>query len=229
MLNQALLLLILINFGFIGLLPRKFFKQNAKLNKDFWLTAAPLYTCPIFLALAFYDVLPPLVAADSPLGIVMILASVCISTISILLLGMAIGTHRVPLHMFHDQADHRPSHLVTYGPYRHIRHPIYSAYLMALFAAMLFCPQVGTVLCFAYGVAVLTKTAIKEEKKLCQSEELGEEYSGYMKDTGRFLPPLDALRDPEVVARKKSEAAETASNAAQQREPSASTSLSGDR
>lgn len=227
MLNQGVLLLILVNFGFIALLPRKFFKQNAKLNKDFWLTAAPMFACPAFLALAFYDILPPLVAQDSPLGIWLLMLAVCISTISILLLGMSIGTHRVPLHMFHDQADHRPSHLVTYGPYRHIRHPIYSSYLMALFAAMLFCPQAGTIACFIYGWTVLGKTAIKEEKKLCQSDELGLEYTDYMKVTGRFLPPLSALRDPAVAELNTTAASEAASAAP--REASTSSSHSGDR
>lgn len=175
-------------------MPRKFFKQGAKLSKEFWLTAAPLFASPDFLGLAYFDVLPPLIGKESLLGDVLSLLSVFFSTTSILLLGMSIGTHRIPLHMFHDQMDKRVSHLVTYGPYRYIRHPIYSSYLFALFAALLFCPQVGTLACFIYASIVLGKTAKQEEQRLSESPEFGGEYREYMKNSGRFLPPLSAIR-----------------------------------
>lgn len=191
--NSGILLLCLINFGYIALLPRKFFKQDAKLNAHFWLTAAPLFACPAALALSFFGVVHPWISPEEPWSHVLGLIAVMISSISIVFLGMAIGTHRVPIHMFHDERDTQASHLVTSGPYRYVRHPIYSSYLMALFASLIFCPQVGTLLCFLYGTIVLTRTAAQEEVRLAQSDDLGPEYTEYIKRTGRFLPPLSAF------------------------------------
>lgn len=193
--NSGVLLLCLINFGYIALLPRKFFKQGAKLNAQFWLTALPLFVSPAMLALSFFGVLPPWIAPDNPWAEVGIVISVALSTISIVLLGMAIGTHRIPIHMFHDEADTKgASHLVTYGPYRFIRHPIYSSYLLALAAAFFYCPQIGTLAAWVYAIVVLGKTAEGEERRLSQSSEFGDEYVQYMKITGRFLPPFGAFR-----------------------------------
>jgi protein-S-isoprenylcysteine O-methyltransferase Ste14 len=193
--NSGIFLLCLINFGFIALLPRKFFKQGAKLNAHFWLTAAPLFVSPAALALSFAGYLPPWVDPANPWAEVGIVAAVCLSCISIVLLGMAIGTHRVPIHMFHDEADTTGAHhLVTYGPYRFIRHPIYTSYLLAVFAALCFCPQVGTLICAIYATLVLGRTAAIEEVRLSQSDEFGDEYVQYMKVSGRFLPPFGAFR-----------------------------------
>ncbi|HEY9793401.1 MAG TPA: isoprenylcysteine carboxylmethyltransferase family protein [Candidatus Obscuribacterales bacterium] len=208
MVNDGILLLCLINFGFIALLPRKFFKQGAKLGAHFWMTAAPLFACPAFLGLAKIGILPPIIGNDTPWGEVSVLIGVCFATLSILLLGMAIGTHRVPLHMFHDQADSSVSHLVTYGPYRYIRHPIYASYLLALVAGFLCCLQIGTLLCLAYGLIVLNRTAAQEEQRLSQSSEFGPEYAQYMKESGRFLPPLHALRLSEPQAKNEAERGE---------------------
>jgi protein-S-isoprenylcysteine O-methyltransferase Ste14 len=191
--NSGILLLCLINFGFIALLPRKFFKQGAKLNAHFWLTAAPLFAAPAVLALTYVGYIPQFIDWNDPWAKVLGLLAVMVSCVSIVFLGMAIGTHRIPIHMFHDEKDTKASHLVTWGPYRYVRHPIYSAYLMALFASLLFSPSIGTLACFIYGVVVLGSTAAKEEVKLSQEEEIGPEYVEYMKYTGRFLPPLSAF------------------------------------
>lgn len=192
--NSGVLLLMLITFGFIALLPRKFFKQGAKLDSRFWLTAMPLFVCPAVLAVSFVGFLPPWLDPEGPWAQICIVISVGLSTISIVLLGMAIGTHRVPIHMFHDKAEEKAAHhLVTYGPYRFIRHPIYASYLLALWASFIFCPQIGTLICLIYGVAVLSRTAAGEEERLARPSEFGKEYSEYMKVTGRFLPPFGSF------------------------------------
>lgn len=181
------------------------------MTAHFWLTAAPLFACPAILALSYFGYLPPWIPVDSPWLVALGLAAVLVSSVSMVILGMAIGTHRVPIHMFHDQADTKgiTSHLVTYGPYRYIRHPIYSAYLMALVASFLFSPQIGTLLCLIYGIVVLGKTAAQEEVRLCESEDLGPEYREYIKVTGRFLPPLSAfsLRNTSHAEQAKNTAA----------------------
>ena len=78
--------------------------------------------------------------------------------------------------------------LVSDGPYRHVRHPIYTA-LIAI--------AVGTTLVFRsyllLGVAALSIVthlwwAAAEEKLLSSPEGLGDAYRTYASRTGRFLP-----------------------------------------
>lgn len=193
--NSGIFLFCLVNFGFIALLPRKFFKQNAKLTPQFWLTAAPLFAAPALVAGSFFGVIPMLLHPEDPWAKLLVLIGVMVACISIVLLGMCIGTHRLPIHMFHDEGETKAAHhLVTYGPYRFVRHPIYTSYLLALFGAIMFCPQIGTIACFIYAVIVLGNTAAGEEKRLSQPSEFGDEYVEYMKVTGRFLPPYGAFR-----------------------------------
>ena len=78
--------------------------------------------------------------------------------------------------------------LVSDGPYRYVRHPIYTA-LIAI--------AVGTMLVFRsyllLGVAALSivthlSWAAAEEKLLSSPEGLGDVYRAYASRTGRFLP-----------------------------------------
>jgi len=87
-------------------------------------------------------------------------------------------------------------HLVSDGPYRHIRHPIYTA-LIAI--------AVGTTLVFRsyllLGVAALSAIthlwwAAAEEKLLGSPEGLGHVYDTYASSTGRFLPLVRRARRP---------------------------------
>lgn len=194
MLNDGIFILNLVNFGFIALLPRMFFVKGSKLDLQWWMTATPLFASPACLALAYWHILPPLIGYDTPYHQILYLVSAILSSFSVLMLGMSLGVHRIPIYMFHDQHDSRgASHLVTWGPYRFVRHPIYGSYLMALTSAAIFCPQVGTILCWLYGIIVLNNTAAKEEKKLSESPEFGNEYKEYIKHTGRFLPQRKML------------------------------------
>ena len=84
--------------------------------------------------------------------------------------------------------DTRHGHvLVTHGPYRWVRHPLYSVGF--LFAVAL---TVITALWWLAGMIlplfVLLVRTTKEEAKLI--ETFGDEYRDYMKRTGRFLPRL---------------------------------------
>jgi protein-S-isoprenylcysteine O-methyltransferase Ste14 len=81
-------------------------------------------------------------------------------------------------------------HLVSDGPYRHVRHPIYTA-LIAI--------AVGTTLVFRsyllLGVAAVSIVAhlwwaAAEEKLLSSPEGLGDDYRTYASRTGRFLPKV---------------------------------------
>ncbi|MBI5292547.1 MAG: isoprenylcysteine carboxylmethyltransferase family protein [Chloroflexi bacterium] len=85
--------------------------------------------------------------------------------------------------------DTRHGHvLVTHGPYRWVRHPLYSVGFLFAVAltviAALWWLAVGMILPL---FALLLRTG-KEEEKLV--EAFGDEYRDYMKRTGRFLPRL---------------------------------------
>jgi protein-S-isoprenylcysteine O-methyltransferase Ste14 len=79
--------------------------------------------------------------------------------------------------------------IVRSGPYRWIRHPIYSAYLMnylggGLLAGNLVLTIVPVLL---FGVLVALRVGPEEQAMV---EQFGEEYRAYMNITGRFIPKL---------------------------------------
>ena len=94
----------------------------------------------------------------------------------------SIGKNISPSH------DTRQGHvLVTHGPYRWVRHPLYSvafAFAVALMVITALWWLAGMIL----PLFVLLVRTTKEEAKLI--ETFGDEYRDYMKSTGRFLPRL---------------------------------------
>lgn len=82
----------------------------------------------------------------------------------------------------------REHELVTHGPYRAIRHPLYTfGYInfvgMSLLAANWFMFAMLTI-----GMLALGARTRQEEENLIQ--RFGEQYLDYMKRTGRYLPKL---------------------------------------
>jgi protein-S-isoprenylcysteine O-methyltransferase Ste14 len=185
--NEATLILYLTNFTVIGLLPIIFFKKGT-FNLMWCLTSAPYVLSATALAVSYAGWLPPLTGYGTFWSDVAAVIAVPFSVSSIALIFITMGTHRVPLALWHQQQD-GPHHIVTYGPYRRIRHPFYASFLLALFGAFLFAPQAGTLSLFLYGVISLNVTAQREERRL-KSSAYGAEYEQYMQQAGRFLPKL---------------------------------------
>jgi protein-S-isoprenylcysteine O-methyltransferase Ste14 len=78
--------------------------------------------------------------------------------------------------------------LVTSGPYRWLRHPMYSAALLLVIAATLFTSNGVVAL---GGLAMFALLAVRsriEERRLI--EKFGDAYRDYQRRTGRFLPRL---------------------------------------
>ncbi len=76
--------------------------------------------------------------------------------------------------------------LVTGGPYRWVRHPMYAVIFMYLIGLTL----VSANILFAVGTVlaiVLLYRRIDEEEKMMVAR-FGDEYRNYMKQTGRLLP-----------------------------------------
>ncbi len=81
--------------------------------------------------------------------------------------------------------DHR---LVTTGPYRWIRHPLYTALLTMIAGAALFLLNALLLALVPFAIAIALRRALLEEELLSSGEGFGEEYENYVRRTGRFLP-----------------------------------------
>jgi len=182
--SSMYLLLAGVNLTLIGLLPCIFFDSRGRKNAMWWATATPFVAAGGVLALCFAGVWQPWYLP----GGAMINETIAVpfACASIALIAYTIGTHRVPLALWH-QDDDAPRSIVTYGAYKHVRHPFYSAFLLALTGTVIACPHPGTIVCLVYTAFMLHYTARKEEHKLSHSE-FGDEYRHYLQHTGRFLP-----------------------------------------
>ena len=182
--STVYLVLAAMNLGFIGALPRIFFDTRGRKNAMWWATAAPFIAAGAVLVLCYAGVWQ---AWYLPGGaIVNETIATPIACLSVALIAFTIGTHRVPLALWH-QDDDAPRNIVTYGAYKYVRHPFYSAFLLALAGTVVACPHPGTLACLVYSLLMLNHTARKEERKLSDSE-FGDEYRGYIAHTGRFVP-----------------------------------------
>ncbi len=112
--------------------------------------------------------------------------------------GAGIGTATLPLSYWvfssigknitssvNTREDHN---LVTSGPYRWVRHPLYSVGTTFFFSLSMLIANWFTALASLLGLMLLVVRLPKEEEKLI--ERFGDEYREYMKRTGRFLPRL---------------------------------------
>jgi protein-S-isoprenylcysteine O-methyltransferase Ste14 len=78
--------------------------------------------------------------------------------------------------------------LITHGPYRWVRHPLYTAGTIVLIALTALTAMWWVAAAFLPAAFVLVWRTGKEEAKLI--EAFGDEYRVYMQRTGRFFPRL---------------------------------------
>ena len=119
--HAPVLLLIVLNFALIGLLPRIFFRRDGTFNARWCATALPFGVVPLFLIAAYATDTAPLTPRNW-LSITA-LAAVVLSVASIALIFLTLGTHRIPVSLWHQDGD-APQHLVTYGAYRRNPAPV---------------------------------------------------------------------------------------------------------
>ncbi len=79
--------------------------------------------------------------------------------------------------------------LVTDGPYRWIRHPMYSAFFILHVAAFLLTANWFIGLTWMAGLTAIIFLRVKREEAMLLSA-FGSEYRSYMEHTGRFLPNI---------------------------------------
>jgi protein-S-isoprenylcysteine O-methyltransferase Ste14 len=81
------------------------------------------------------------------------------------------------------QKEHK---IITSGPYRVIRHPIYTAMFIWVIGLALFTANMAFALLALLTIIGLILRVPKEEKMMI--EQFGDEYKKYMQITGRFFP-----------------------------------------
>lgn len=85
--------------------------------------------------------------------------------------------------------------LIMHGPYRYVRHPLYSSFMsIAMGTALIF----RSYLLVAVAITWVTAArwwATAEEELLTSSEGFGDTYRSYADRTGRFLPRLRPVQD----------------------------------
>jgi len=79
--------------------------------------------------------------------------------------------------------------LITSGPYRTIRHPIYTAFILILGSTLLISSNWLIGLCWTGMVTLEVFSRISFEESL-MVEFFGDQYREYMKKTGRLLPKI---------------------------------------
>jgi protein-S-isoprenylcysteine O-methyltransferase Ste14 len=79
--------------------------------------------------------------------------------------------------------DHK---LITTGPYRYVRHPMYLGVFTYTIGLMMISLDVLVILFFAFTIWVNYRRIPREEQMLIQ--EFGDEYLEYIKRSGRLLP-----------------------------------------
>ncbi len=83
------------------------------------------------------------------------------------------------------QEDHK---LITTGPYRYVRHPMYLGIFAYTIGLMMISSDVLVIMFFAFSIWVNYMRIPREEQMLIQ--RFGDEYLEYMKRSGRLLPKL---------------------------------------
>ncbi len=93
------------------------------------------------------------------------------------------------VHSLFPKTHDRPSdftRLMEDGPYRYVRHPFYSAFIVMGFGIALWFLSVPGLLAYAFMIPLWERLAGLEENELI--EHWGDEYREFMKTRGRFFP-----------------------------------------
>ena len=78
--------------------------------------------------------------------------------------------------------------LIEVGPYRKVRHPMYTVFIVFSIAIALI---TSNVLCILFSfIIALSFPSIARSEELMLIEAFGDKYRSYMTRTGRFFPPL---------------------------------------
>lgn len=89
---------------------------------------------------------------------------------------------------------HKDHALITTGPYRFIRHPMYSAFFLSAFGMYFLTANWLIFVIYFVAVASMYFTRVRSEEEM-MIEQFGEAYREYMSRTGRLLPQGGSMKD----------------------------------
>ncbi len=184
--ETSTLLIICINFLLICTLPFYFFRADGKWNIRWLITALPFTLSPLVTIATYLGKLESIMPISPCLEIL----AVILSLASISLMFLTIGTHRIPVSLWHQRPeDDEPDHIVTWGAYKLIRHPFYSSFIIAVLGNLLLTANIASAAIFIYVIGILNYTASMEEKRLAnETGVIGEKYKDYLARSNRFFP-----------------------------------------
>ena len=185
-------LIVTFNDLLVCLLPVIFFRRDGALTPMWLVTAAPYAVAPVVTWCAYYRLLEPYQLQSAGILYQPLLANigVLLSALSILMMGLTLGCHRIPLALWHQAPEKdAPAYIVDWGIYRRIRHPFYSAFIVLMIANTLIAQNIWAAAVLLYVAVILTLTARREERRLsAETGEIGAHYRRYMLSSGRFFP-----------------------------------------
>jgi protein-S-isoprenylcysteine O-methyltransferase Ste14 len=189
------LLILFQSFIFIFAVLGLAFFREAKHNL-MWLLSALPFVIDGGLLIHYYikpEALPAVTFTPAYEIVRAVATALCVVAIALYMLTL--GTHRVALPGWHQPHD-KPSELVTWGPYRRIRHPFYSSYVVFFAASLLLAPALPVLLNCIYLFSIINLTAAREDKDL--GVKFGAPYEDYAARAGRFFPRLKRSRPVRV-------------------------------
>lgn len=158
-----------------------------------------VFGIPFLLAICVYIVVPRWMQwAAVPLPDVLRWVGLALGWLAVALLAWihhALGSNFSPTLRI------RTAHqLVLRGPYRWVRHPMYSAMFLLHTAYFLISANwlIGALGIAVISLVVLLRTSSEEAMLV---EHFGDDYRAYMERTGRFLPRLDHRQGDTVASR----------------------------
>jgi protein-S-isoprenylcysteine O-methyltransferase Ste14 len=188
--NPALGTLAILGFVLMFALPKVFFRSDGKMNLRWWITGSPFGTSLTGVALAWAGVTPRLLADGGAAATALDIAGMLAVVGAIAMMVATMATNRVPLALWHqDGAENAPRQIVTFGPYRFVRHPFYVSFIILNLGAALITRDIITMAAVPLALLSLDWTVRQEERKLLASP-LGGEYGAYRARTGRFFPRI---------------------------------------
>jgi len=89
--------------------------------------------------------------------------------------------------------------LITNGPYRWVRHPMYTAFYVLHIAVFFLTSNWFIGVTWIAGLTVIILLRVNREEAMLLSR-FGKKYDVYMKRTGRFLPRLNRMGNKRAIA-----------------------------
>jgi protein-S-isoprenylcysteine O-methyltransferase Ste14 len=106
-----------------------------------------------------------------------------------LVIGLLFWIHRTLGRQYSAKLEIQKEHaLIEAGPYRRVRHPMYTVFISFSLAAAIIASNL-LLLVFAILIAIPFHWISRNEERML-TDQFGEEYQNYMKRTGRFLPRI---------------------------------------